>query len=393
MTHIRTEALVEPDVLRWARETAGLSPEEAAHSLQISDKKIHAWESGDKRPSMPQLRKMATVYKRLLSDFYLPAPPPENPLPHDFRRSPSEGVFRYSRPLRYQLRQAQQRRELALDLAAELEVEFSGLPLLQTGEDTEQLSGTVREFLRVPLTEQRTWRDPRKSYNGWRSRIEAAGVLVFQVTGVAPAEMLGFSLTEQPLPVVGVNRKLKPNGRTFTLLHEFVHILLRQSGLCDIEEDFLRPPQEERTEIFCNAVAAAALVPRDALLAEPLVAPHSGPREWSDEELAVLARSFGVSQHVILRRLLTVRRTTQAFYASRQAIWRVYEPPAAPDESSDDDFRRNMPQEVVSDLGRPFTRLILDSYLNSNLSLSDVSRYLGLRAAQVSKVRELVLGS
>jgi hypothetical protein len=50
-----------------------------------------------------------------------------------------------------------------------------------------------------------------------------------------------------------------------------------------------------------------------------------------------------------------------------------------------------MPQEVVSDLGRPFTRLVLDSYLNSRMSLSDVARYLGLRAQQVQKVRELVL--
>ncbi len=52
-----------------------------------------------------------------------------------------------------------------------------------------------------------------------------------------------------------------------------------------------------------------------------------------------------------------------------------------------------MPQEVVNDLGRPFVSLILESYLSSNLSLSDTSRYLGLRAGQVAKVRELVLGS
>ncbi len=52
-----------------------------------------------------------------------------------------------------------------------------------------------------------------------------------------------------------------------------------------------------------------------------------------------------------------------------------------------------MPQEVISDLGRPFVRMLLDSYLNSNLSLSDTSRYLGLRASQVAKVRELVLRS
>jgi Zn-dependent peptidase ImmA (M78 family) len=388
----KSEALVEPAVLRWARETAGLAPGEAARSLQVKDERIHAWESGEKRPSVPQLRKMAVVYKRLLSDFYLPSPPPERPLPHDFRRLPSEGVFFYSRPLRYQLRQAQQRRALALDLADELEWELPGLPLFKLTDDTEEPGGRIRDLLRMTTTEQRTWREPRKSYNAWRSRIEAAGVLVFQITGIAPDEMLGFSFTEQPLPVVGVNRKLALNGRTFTLLHEFVHILLRESSLCDIEEDFVRPPQEQQTEVFCNAVAAAALVPLDALLADQLVAPHSSPREWSNDELSTIARNFGVSQHVILRRLLTAGRTTQDFHASRRAIWRVHETPTAVDESADD-FRRNMPQEVVSDLGRPFARLILDSYLNSNLSLSDASRHLGLRAGQVAKVRELVLGS
>jgi len=56
---------------------------------------------------------------------------------------------------------------------------------------------------------------------------------------------------------------------------------------------------------------------------------------------------------------LTVGRTTQAFYASRAALLRVYEP--APVKDEDEEFRRNMPQEVVSDLGRPFISLILEA--------------------------------
>jgi Zn-dependent peptidase ImmA (M78 family) len=387
----KTEALVKPEMLRWARETAGLSLDEASRSAQTGRKKIEAWERGDNRPSMPQLRRLATAYKRLLSDFYLPTPPAEKPLPHDFRRLPGEGLLHYSRGLRYQLRQAQQRRALALDIAAELEVDHAQLPELKLATDTEGMGLQVRELLTVSLSEQRSWRDPRKSYNAWRARIEAAGVLVFQITHVQPDEILGFSIAEQPLPVIGINRKLTPNGRTFTLMHEFVHVLLRRSSLCDIEQDYIRPPEEQKTEIFCNAVAAAALVPQEALLSDPLVAPHTSAREWSEDELSTLARNFGVSQHVILRRLLAFGRTIEKFYAARQRIWRVYEP--TPVEKADDDFRRNMPQEIVSDLGRPFTRLILDSYLNSNLSLSDASRYLGLRAEQISKVRELVMGS
>jgi Zn-dependent peptidase ImmA (M78 family)/transcriptional regulator with XRE-family HTH domain len=307
----KSEALVKPEVLRWARETAGLSQEEAAHSLQVKAARIQSWEGGDRRPSMSQLRKMAAVYKRLLSDFYIPAPPAEKPLPHDFRRLPREGSFSYSRSLRYQLRQAQQRRALALDLAAEQEIAFSELPRVETRGDTESIGKQVRELLAVSMEDQRTWRDARKSYNSWRSRIETVDVLVFQVSGVTPSEMLGFSLTDRPLPVIGVNRQLAPNGRTFTLLHEFVHVLIQQSSLCDLEEDFLRQPQEQKVEVFCNAVAAAALVPLEVLLSEPLVAPHSRPRDWSDDELSVIARNFGISQHVILRRLLSAGLTTK----------------------------------------------------------------------------------
>ena len=204
--------------------------------------------------------------------------------------------------------------------------------------------------------------------------------------------MLGFALPGRPLPVIGVNRKLRPNGRTFALLHECVHIFLEQSSICDIDEGMPRPPEEQRVEVFCNAVAGAALVPFQALLNEPLVRVHPPrPRDWSGEELDSLSRIFGVSEEVVLRRLLTAGRTSSAFYAARRQVWgELIEDIAEADPETE--FRRNMPQEVVSDLGRPFTRLVVDSYLSSFTSLSDVSRYLGLRAGQVPRVQELLLG-
>jgi Zn-dependent peptidase ImmA (M78 family)/DNA-binding XRE family transcriptional regulator len=386
-----TEALVEPSILAWARSTAGLSVEEAATCLQTKPENVQAWEDGKKHPSMAQLRKMANTYKRMLSDFYLPDAPKEDALPHDFRRLPGEVAFHYSRALRYQLRVAHQRRELALDFAAELEMDVPPITEhLQLAKDTEQSGAKLRKLLGVTLATQRTWRDPRTSYNAWRAAIESIGILVFQAAGIPTKEMLGFTLGERPLPVIGVNRKLRPNGRTFTLLHESVHVFLEQSSICDIEEGVLRPPEEQSTEVFCNAVAAGALVPIDALLAEPIVRPHPArPRDWSGDELGALARVFGVSEEVILRRLLTAGRASQGFYAAKRALWG-----GLMDDTSiadpDAEFRRNMPQEVVSDLGKPFTRLVVSSYLNSFTSLSDVSRYLGLRAGQVPKVQELL---
>jgi DNA-binding transcriptional regulator YiaG len=39
-----TEAMVEGRILKWARDTAGLSPEEAARLLHVNHEKVLAWE-------------------------------------------------------------------------------------------------------------------------------------------------------------------------------------------------------------------------------------------------------------------------------------------------------------------------------------------------------------
>jgi uncharacterized protein DUF4411 len=51
-----------------AAALSGLGPEEAARPLQTSDQKVLAWEAGEERPSMSQLRKMATAYPPSIFD-------------------------------------------------------------------------------------------------------------------------------------------------------------------------------------------------------------------------------------------------------------------------------------------------------------------------------------
>jgi hypothetical protein len=68
-------ALVEPAVLRWARETIGLSEVAAARKLGLPDDRVAQWESGEAQPTIVQLRKAAEAYNRALGVFFLPAPP------------------------------------------------------------------------------------------------------------------------------------------------------------------------------------------------------------------------------------------------------------------------------------------------------------------------------
>jgi Zn-dependent peptidase ImmA (M78 family)/DNA-binding XRE family transcriptional regulator len=315
------KALVDAAVLRWLRSATGLSPEEAGRRIQAKPEKIETWEKGDDRPTMSQLRKLARAYKRPISDFFLPRPVEEPGIPHDFRRLPAEGAQTYSPALRHEIRLAYRRRTLALDLAEELEIkfpEFVGRGSVTEKDDPEKVGERIRAMLSITGAEQQRWRDPRTSYNTWRKKIEDSGVLVFQVTTVDKAQMLGFSFSLQPLPVIAVNRKLKPNGRTFTMLHEFTHLLLGEGGVCDLDEDLLRPGLEQSIEIFCNHVAGAALVPKSDLLGHPLLRNDRRTGEWSDETIEALARHFSSSAEVVLRRLLTFGWTTQTFYNQKR---------------------------------------------------------------------------
>ena len=60
------EEAINPAVLIWARETAGLSVEDAAHKIGLTTttrgtaaEKLEAMESGERTPSEVQLAKMA----------------------------------------------------------------------------------------------------------------------------------------------------------------------------------------------------------------------------------------------------------------------------------------------------------------------------------------------
>jgi Zn-dependent peptidase ImmA (M78 family) len=260
---------------------------------------------------MVQLRKLAKVYKRPLGVFYLPEPPPDVRPLHDFRRLPGRVAGVQSPELRFEIRRAQSRRELALNLHQGVGGPPPTFALSATLSDDPEAVGTViRSALGIRYEDQIKWSGGHESLNAWRSALESAGVLVFQATTVAVTEIRGFSIGETPLPAVVVNIKDSPRGRTFTMLHELTHLMLHEGGLCDTLEEGERRPEDQRAEVFCNHVAGATLVPRQHFLTEELVRSRPRQAEWPDDDVERLARRYGVSREVLLRRLLIFERIT-----------------------------------------------------------------------------------
>ena len=73
---------VNGEILRWARETAGLTPEQAVVKLQLTAargveavERLRRLEENEESPTRPMLVKMAKQYRRPLVTFYMTAPP------------------------------------------------------------------------------------------------------------------------------------------------------------------------------------------------------------------------------------------------------------------------------------------------------------------------------
>jgi len=91
-TSNRQAMTLNPDILTWARDTAGLSADEAARALGFNDtrnrsavQRLMALETGQEQPSRSVLLKMAQAYRRPLLVFYLAQPPRIGDRGHDFR--------------------------------------------------------------------------------------------------------------------------------------------------------------------------------------------------------------------------------------------------------------------------------------------------------------------
>jgi Zn-dependent peptidase ImmA (M78 family)/DNA-binding XRE family transcriptional regulator len=396
---VRLKALANPALITWARETAGFTTAEAAKSLGTDEQRLAAWENvaTDDAPSIPQLRKLAALFKRPLAVFYLSEAPPRFEVMRDLRRLPGTGARRYSPALHFEIRAANERRELGLELAADLEQEITKFTLSATDrEDPEKVGDRIRTALSVTTELQLRWRDNdgRAAFNAWRDRIENLGVLVFQTTRFTSEEASGFAIAADSLPVIAVNRNDALARRTFSLVHELAHLMIHVSGVSDLETDASRPPEDQRIEIFCNKVTAAALIPQDTLLEEPLViAQGRRSTKWSDDEIKELARRFNVSREALLRRLLTFERTTNKFYALKRTQY-IAEYTASKvrkkEQSAGTEIKRNMPQETISNLGRPLVRMVLGNYYQDRITLSEVSGYLGLKVKHIPKLERAV---
>lgn len=377
-------ALVKPKLLAWARESAGLSLDQAAERTKFDLQTLEAWESesAESAPTIAQLRKLGEAYKRPIAVFFLSEPPQGFAAHREFRRLAGILPGKESPELLLALRWAVYRREAAMEL-----YRLTGEAPHQLGAalhprmDVEEAGRAIRELLGVTWHGQMEWSGAHAALAAWRSAMEARGVLVFQSSGMELAEMRGTCIPDQPLPVILLNAKDAPHGRVFSLVHEFAHILLHIGGHQTSRMAGARSPEEQPLEVAANAFAAAALLPAHSFLMT--AAQYPGAPEGDDEALRRLAQKVKVSPEVILRRLVTLRKAQEGTYRRKRdawgaRLWFLRGPAGGP-----------VPMEVrtIASDGPGYTRLVMDAYDQRLITTNAASNFLGVKPRHFANIR------
>jgi Zn-dependent peptidase ImmA (M78 family) len=386
---------IDSSILRWARESSGIDVVTAARRAGTTPARIEEWEEGSSYPTIKQLRKLAKAYMRPIGLFFLPELPEDPESIKDFRKIPDEFREEMSSALRFEIRLAWDRREEALEMIADLDEETTMIhDRFSLTSDPDQIALKVRKMLGISTTQQMQWRTRYDAFNAWRQAVEKQGALVFQ-TGILrnlivdPKEARGFSIDEQPYPVIVINSKDHATAKCFTLIHELTHILLADGGICDLHNPFRATSHVDRTEVFCNQVAGSTLVPADALLRTNVVQNHGSHAEWSDDELEVLAKKFWVSWEVILRRLLMLGRTSRDFYQR----WRNERNDLFPGREISGEAKISTPTRVIIRNGRLFPTLVLRALRNKRITSFKAADILGAGADRLRDVEAALFGS
>ncbi len=386
------DALVNPELLIWARESMHFDQETACKKISESLEKLRDWENGTKKPTFKQLLKIAKVYKRPVLVFYLPKPPNKYDKPFSAIKLKDRRILgpgreaRFSTALMLELRKAEFRYNTIVELRSwQPETENKHDLRISRNLSPARAAALVRNQLGITVEEQLSWKDEKFALQQWRRAIEKLSILTFQ-TGfyhgykIPTAEVRGIAINLQQNSIIILNQSDKENARIFSLIHEFCHVLLGSSGLRNIyDADEIMDAEE----IYCNDFAGNFLVPSDALLDHPIVKQYKPNPKLIDLNYDQLSKDFKVSAEVILRRLLKLNLITQSVY---KAYRKSFTDKTTVEEKSRGGNGKNYYKRFLNWHGEFYVSTIMNAYYDGFLNLNDVSSYLGAKLKHIDNI-------
>ncbi len=380
-----TEALVTPQLIRWARERYSLTKDAAAQKIDVKVDTLDAWEKGTAYPTLRQAQKLAHRFHVPFGFLFLSSPPIEKlPLP-DLR---TVGGAQHKPPspdfidlLNDVLRKQQWFREYQEYEGAE-PIPFIGRFTLN--DNAETIATDVRNVLNIN-------EDMRQRAASWEDflrefirRTEQSGVLVLR-SGVVEnnshrklsvEEFRGFDISDNLAPLVFINGNDAKAAQIFTLAHELAHLWIGESGISNPDYRQRSSQQSNHIERLCNYTAAEILLPKEEFLA------RWGENAKIATNLQTLATEYRVSRLVVLRQAYECGKVTSSEY------WEYYQKEIAQQKSKSKEGGGNFYATLLARNSTTLTTSLISAMSEGRISYRDTARLLNIKVKTLNGVVE-----
>ncbi len=303
------KAYITPNVLKWARETARMTEEIAASKVSVSVEKLIDWEKGRQQPTIKQAQILAKAYRRPFALFFLPEIPRDFQPLQDFRKKDAKPLGTASI---FIIRELQQKQAWIRDVSIENgQTKLSFVGKFSIKDHPQKVASNILETLAInPANYQSD--HPIKE---WIKAAESIGVFVSRTSFIhskltlSAEEMQGFAIVDPYVPFVFVNSEDWNAPQLFTLVHELAHIWISESGVSnEIAAEINDKDKFHPVELFCNQVAANALMPIEVLnTIDPKMF-------YNSNEVYKIAKTLGVSSFALLFRVFQLKLISLKVY-------------------------------------------------------------------------------
>lgn len=320
-----TDVPVNPKVLIWARDERGFDVAAAAARLGIPEDELIELENGSRQPTVGELRNMAAKYEIGFSALLMPdvLPSVTRLKVEDFRTRKSGAPKRWNPELLMEMDDINVLIDAMADLRnADPNLLTTKLPQATLAMNAARLADEERKRIGLDVSMQAGWKTDAAAFRKLRSLVEAQGVLVYLINASTVEDWCGIAIfDDRKLPVIIINSdETNPAARSFTLFHEYAHILLRHSAITD---------QRSRAtdEVFCNKFAAHFLMPSHEFTGAALTVGGGAREYWTDTQLRKIGGVFKTSMSAVALHLETHDLAPDGFFKTKLTEWQVREKP------------------------------------------------------------------
>jgi len=379
---------VNKEILKWARTSARITQEKAAKTLSKTFKadRIKDWESpeGKDAPSLPQLKKLARLYRRPVEVFSLPYIPKEFPRLKDFRSNKDE----LDTAVIFIMREIQEKQEWLSNYYRKSKggkLPFAGRYNIK--HDPAVVAADIRKTLGISLKDK-----PDKPLKYWIAKAEEKRIFIALSSNFHTRLKLnsdvfkGFVIADSFAPFIFLNSDDWDQGQLFTLIHELAHIWIGVSGISNDTGIIIPGHSLHPVEKFCNEVALHALLPEEDVKS---LMPEKGGVEFKN--IVKAARRLGISNRNMVLRLKTltlIDENSNELLKAADDAWKEFLDKEArkPKSSGGPNYyimvlRRN---------SRSFATVVMDNYKRGRLPGEVASRLLNVREANFGKLETYV---